>query len=282
MAPEQLGATASTGNMARAEEVQASPERASQGLGKTQTAAQRKQERSRPRRRPPTAPEQRGASADLGDTAGTEEREGPVLSDPGQRAPKMDIRKKVAAFLEREGIKGGQRSRITAGIYQMLESMNQPAPELESSVPAVAVGVLRAEKPKDVSQWRCKVPTCSKSYHPLEQCQPFLQMSAEERGELVALSDLCRGCLTPGLGTRVQACPFRDELKGLCARPKCKRAHHQLLHVAGKQSCCPHQYLGGDAAVLRQRYAQEAADMAHAVHQPLVQLVVQQIKTVAK
>jgi hypothetical protein len=46
-APEQLGAAASTGDMARAEEVQASPERVSQGLGKTQTAAQRKQERFR-------------------------------------------------------------------------------------------------------------------------------------------------------------------------------------------------------------------------------------------
>jgi hypothetical protein len=44
-APEQLGAAASTGDMARAEEAQAAPERASQELGKTQTAALRKQER---------------------------------------------------------------------------------------------------------------------------------------------------------------------------------------------------------------------------------------------
>ncbi len=275
-APEQLGAAASTGNMARPEEVQAGPERASQGLGKTQTAAKRKQERSRPRRPPRAAPEQRGASADPGDTAGTEEREGPVLSDPGQRAPKMDIREKVAAFLEREGIKGGQRSRMMAGISQMLKSMNQPAPELESSVPAVAVGVLRAEKLKDISQWRCKVPTCFQSGHSLVDCPLFLQMPAEERGELVALSDLCSGCLIPGHGTRVQACPFKDEPHGLCAKPKCKRAHHQLLHVDGKQSRCPHQYLGGDA-VSKQRYAQAAAAMAHAVHEPPVQLVTQRI-----
>jgi hypothetical protein len=121
-APEQLGAGASTGDVARAEEVQASPERASQGLGKTQTAAQRKQERSRPRRAPRVAPEQQGASADPGNEAGTEEREGPVLSDLGQRAPQMeDIKKKVAAFLERENIQGGQRSRMKAGIYQILE-----------------------------------------------------------------------------------------------------------------------------------------------------------------
>ncbi len=96
----------------------------------------------------------------------------------------------------------------------------------------------------------------------------------------MALSDLCRGCLTPGHGTRVQACPFKDEPHGLCAKPKCKRAHHQLLHVDGKQSRCPHQYLGGDA-VSKQRYAQAAAAMAHAVHQPPVQLVTQRIRAAA-
>jgi hypothetical protein len=106
------------------------------------------------------APGQQEAATDPGDAAGVEERKEPVLSDLGQRASKMDIRKKLAALLEREGIKkSGQRSRMMANLSQIMESMNQPAPELESSVPAVAVGVLRAEKPKDVSQWRCKVPT---------------------------------------------------------------------------------------------------------------------------
>jgi len=61
-------------------------------------------------------------------------------------------KKKMAALLEREGIKGGQKSRVMAGFLLMLESMNQPAPELESGVPTVTVGVLRAEKPEDVSQ----------------------------------------------------------------------------------------------------------------------------------
>ncbi len=57
--------------------------------------------------------------------------------------------------------KGGQKSRLMEGFLLMWESMNQPAPELESSVPTVTVGVLRAEKPEDASQWRCNVPTCS-------------------------------------------------------------------------------------------------------------------------
>jgi hypothetical protein len=105
-------------------------------------------------------------------------------------------------------------------------------------------------------------------------------MPAEERGEIVALSDLCVGCLTPGHGTKAQACPFKDEPHGACAKPKCKGAHHQLLHVEGKQSRCPHQYLGGDA-VSKQRYAQIAAARAQAVHQPPVQLTTQRIRAAA-
>ncbi|MFN9941378.1 MAG: hypothetical protein ACK56I_18055, partial [bacterium] len=88
--------------MARTEGVQASPERVSQGLGKTQTAAQRKQERCRLRRPPRAAPGQQEASADLGDTAGTREGEGPALSDPGQRAPEVGSKKWFAALLEKE------------------------------------------------------------------------------------------------------------------------------------------------------------------------------------
>jgi hypothetical protein len=179
----------------------------------------------------------------------------------------VDIKKMLAAFLDRDGIKGCQRSRMVAGISIMLESTNQPAPELESSVPEAAVGVLRAEKSRDESPWRCKVPTCLQSCHSLVDCPLFLQMPAEERGEIVALSDLCVGCLTPGHGTKAQACPFKNEPYGACAKPKCKGAHHQLLHVEGKQSRCPHQYLGGDA-VSKQRYAQIAAARAHAAHQP--------------
>ncbi len=173
-----LGAAENMIDTARAGEAQVARSD-QQGKGKTQTAAQCKQGRSRPRRAPRAAPERQGASTDLDNGAGTEEGEGPVLSNPGQRAPRMD-KKKMAAFPEREGIKGGRKSRVMAGILLMLESMNQPAPELESSVPTVAVGVLLVEKPKDVSQWRCKVLTCSESYHPLEQCQLFLQMSAVE------------------------------------------------------------------------------------------------------
>jgi hypothetical protein len=148
---------------------------------------------------------------------------------------------RLAALLESESIgKGGRKDRLMTAILQMMGSANQPANDVESRVPAMAVGVLRAEELEDELQWRCKVLTCTGSYHPLILCPQFLQMPAEERGDLVALFDLCRGCLTPGHGTTVRACLFKDELDGLCAKPKCKRAHHQLLHVDGKQNRCPH------------------------------------------
>jgi hypothetical protein len=41
---------------------------------------------------------------------------------------------------------------------------------------------------------------------------------------LVATASLCRGCLTPGHGVAVRTCPFRRELKGLCAKLKCKQS----------------------------------------------------------
>jgi hypothetical protein len=232
-----------------------------------------------------------GDSARAGEAQVAQERASQEV-DRTQRAALLEQAEEVAArlteLMAKLGGMGvspqvdrtGREEQLIATILQMVEPTNQPVPDLGNRVPAVAVGVLRTEEPEDESQWRCKVPTCSGSCHPLIKCPPFLQMPAKKRGELVALSDLCRGCLTPGHGTTVQACPFRDKLNGLCARPKCKRAYHQLLHVDGKQSRCPHQYLGGDAAASKQVQAAIAA--THTVHQPPVQLVTQQIKTAAR
>ena len=81
----------------------------------------------------------------------------------------------------------------------------------------MVVGVLRADRLGAESRWQCKVTTCAESYHPLVACLQFLLMSPEERMELVATANLCRGCLTPGHGATVRTCPFREELRGLCA-----------------------------------------------------------------
>ncbi len=146
---------------------------------------------------------------------------------------------------------------------------------------AVAVGVLWAEKSETESQWQCKVLTCAESYHPLLECLQFLLMPAEERRDLVATAGLCRGCLTPGHGVAVRACPFREELNGLCAKPKCRRAHQQLLHLEGKPDPRSHHRPGRNTAASNQHRAQMVATMMHLAHQSPVQLVTQQIRTTA-
>ncbi len=126
-----------------------------------------------------------------------------------------------------------ERLRAATAILQMREPPSQPAPELGTRVRAVAVGVLRAQESETDSQWRCKVLTCAETCHPLIACQQFRLIPAKERWDLVTLNSLCKGCLTPGHGTTVPACPFRDELDDMCIAYKCKQAHHQLLHVKG-------------------------------------------------
>ena len=98
----------------------------------------------------------------------------------------------------------------------------------------MVVGVLRADGKESESRWQCKVLTCAEGYHPLIECLQFLVMTPEERMDLVATASLCWGCLTPGHGAAVRTCPFREELRGLCAKRRCKQSHHQLLHMEGK------------------------------------------------
>jgi hypothetical protein len=173
------------------------------------------------------------------------------------------------------------RLRAATAILQMTEPPSQPAPELGTRVRTVAVGVLRTKESETGSQWRCKVLTCAETCHPLIACPQFLLMPAKERGDLVALFSLCKGCLTPGHGITVLACPFRDELDGLCAKPKCRQAHHQLLHVEGKPSPRQHHQPGQDTAVSKQHGAQVVATAVQLDHQPPVQLVTQRIRTAA-
>jgi hypothetical protein len=74
---------------------------------------------------------------------------------------------------------------------------------------------------------------------------------------------------------------FREELKGLCARPKCRQAHHQLLHLEGKPEPRPCHHSGRNTAALNQHRTQIVATMMHLAEQPPVQLVTQRIRTTA-
>ncbi len=107
------------------------------------------------------------------------------------------------------------RLKAAAAVLQMTGPRSQLAHVPEKAERTVAVGVLRAGKSETESRWQCKVLTCAESYHPLVACLQFLLMSPEERMDLVATAGLCRGCLTPGHGVAVRACPFRRELRAV-------------------------------------------------------------------
>ncbi len=127
-----------------------------------------------------------------------------------------------------------ERLKAAAAALQMTGPECQATNISEKGERSLVVGVLRADRLGAGSQWRCKVTTCAEGYHPLVACLQFLLMSPEERMDLVATANLCRGCLTPGHGATVRTCPFREELRGLCTKLRCKQSHHQLLHMEGK------------------------------------------------
>jgi hypothetical protein len=143
-----------------------------------------------------------GDSARAGEAQVAQERASQEL-DRTQRAALLEQAEEVAARLTElmakqggtgvspQADKTGREGQLMATILGMVGPTNQPVSDLGSRVPAVAVGMLQAEEPEDESQWRCKVLTCSRRYHPLTQCPPFLQMPAEEeRGASVPLRPL--------------------------------------------------------------------------------------------
>ncbi len=134
-APEQLGAAASTATWPERKECRPARQESARGWARRRLAAQRKQGMFRWCRPPRAAPEQQEASADLGDTAGTEEREGPALSDLGQRAPEVDFKKWLAALLGKEGIKSCQRSRMVAGILMGWSPRTSRRPSWKAACP---------------------------------------------------------------------------------------------------------------------------------------------------
>jgi hypothetical protein len=99
--------------------------------------------------------------------------------------------------------------------------------------------------------------------------------------DLVATASLCRGCLTPGHGAAVRTCPFRRELKGLCAKLKCKQSHHQLLHMEGKPELSSYHRTGRSASEPNKHPVHIVAATAHLADQPPAQLVTQRIRTAA-
>jgi hypothetical protein len=99
--------------------------------------------------------------------------------------------------------------------------------------------------------------------------------------DLVATASLCQECLTPGHGATVRTCPFRRELKGLCAKLKCKQSHHQLLHMEGKPELRSYHRAGRSTDAPNKHPMHIVAATAHLAGQPPAQLVTQRIRTAA-
>ncbi len=82
----------------------------------------------------------------------------------------------------------------------------------------IVVGSLRTT-PED--KWTCKVPSCTGSFHRLEDCRFFHSMEPEDRVKLVEHHDLC---LTPGHGQTARSCPYMEESGRMHAKDQRVRA----------------------------------------------------------
>ena len=238
------------------------------------------------------------ASAGTDDSARTElaPKEAHPEQDGAQRALLLEQAKKAAARLaelmgelaetkastppEEAGLE--ERLRAAAAVLQT----TGPECQVTESISAggersLVVGVLRAGRREPESQWRCKVPTCAERYHPLIECLQFLIMTPGERMDVVTTASLCWGCLTPGHGAAVRTCPFREELRGLCAKRRCKQSHHQLLHMEGKPELHSYRHPRRSASEPVEPLVHIVAATARLSDQPPAQLVTQRIRTAA-
>jgi hypothetical protein len=236
------------------------------------------------------------AAGDSGPGMGAQEAQKDVRpgQDGAQRALLLEQAKKAAARLaelvgelaetgastppEEAGLE--ERLKAAAAALQMTGPECQKTNISERGERSLVVGVLRADRLGE-SRWQCKVPTCAEGYHPLVACLQFLLMTPEERWDLVATTSLCRGCLTPGHGAAVRTCPFRGELKGLCAKLRCKQSHHQLLHMEGRTELHSYRRTGRSASGPVKPLVHVVAATARLSDQPPAQLVTQRIRTAA-
>jgi hypothetical protein len=75
--------------------------------------------------------------------------------------------------------------------------------------------------------------TCRAELHKLRECEKFRELPPAARFDLVRQHDLCQVCLGPGLcQVKGENCRWRNRIRmELCRENRCRRKHHQLLHV---------------------------------------------------
>ncbi len=75
--------------------------------------------------------------------------------------------------------------------------------------------------------------TCRAELHTLRECRKFRELPPAARFDLVRQHNLCQVCLGPGLcQVKGENCRWRNWIRmELCRENRCRRKHHQMLHV---------------------------------------------------
>ena len=94
-----------------------------------------------------------------------------------------------------------------------------------------AADTLRASHQAEEEGWSCKVRTCRAELHKLRECEKFRELSPAARCDLVRRHGLCQVCLRV-CQAEGKNCRWRNRIRmELCRENRCRRKHHQLLHV---------------------------------------------------
>jgi hypothetical protein len=75
--------------------------------------------------------------------------------------------------------------------------------------------------------------TCQVELHTLRECGEFRELPPAARFDLVRQHNWCQVCLGPGwCQAKGENCRWRNRIRmELCRENRCRRKHHQLLHV---------------------------------------------------
>jgi hypothetical protein len=124
-------------------------------------------------------------------------------------------------------IKGGRKRQGQKGPRAALESGMREGAHPETT------DTLHTSHQAEEEGWSCKMRTCRAELHTLRECGKFRELPPAARFDLVRQHDLCQVCLGPGLcQVKGENCRWRNRIRmELCRENRCRRKHHQLLHV---------------------------------------------------
>ncbi len=124
-------------------------------------------------------------------------------------------------------IKGGRKRQGQKGLRAALESGAREGAHPETT------DTLRTSHQAEEEGWSCKMRTCRAELHLLRECREFRELPPAARFDLVRQHDLCQVCLgSRSCQVKGENCRWRNRIRmELCRENRCRRKHHQLLHV---------------------------------------------------